>query len=47
MTANEWEKDFIEYITGVVGLPVTRNTIKQQETVLIYLTHRNGHYFKI
>ena len=47
MSATEWEKDFTEYITGVVGLPVTRNTIKQQETAFIYLPHRNGHYFKI
>ena len=35
-------------MAGVVGLVITRNTVKQQETVLIHLTPTiNKHYFKI
>ena len=46
MTATEWEEinvqklktitNFDKQITRVVGLAVTRNTVKQQVTVLAY-----------
>ena len=48
MGENKWPKlntitTFNEKITGAVGLTVTRNTVKQQETVPIHLTPtRNG-----
>ena len=48
MGENKWPKlntitNFNEKITESVGLIVTRNTVKQQDTVPIHLTpNRNG-----